>query len=223
MRYNEVFYLKDRLTRFLNTSDAYLNDHDLLTGLLLASGAGKRSTSLSNQLLEQHQTISNVLTASQEDLLRSGLSEPLIITLKLTHHLAQCHLHRVAPHRPVLRHAKCVFAYIQPKLRWLSVEHFRLLHLNAYNHLMFDELLEIGTAHSVNVDHKTVIERTLQIGTSGLIMVHNHPGGNPNPSRQDQEVTRDIVRLLAPFNVRMLDHVIVAGDTFTSMQQMGML
>ena len=113
--------------------------------------------------------------------------------------------------------------YLRERLRGLSEEHFRVLYLNRRNALLDDVLIAEGAVDSVRSPLRTIIKRALLVNASALIAAHNHPSGAAEPSESDRLLTKDLIAAARPLGLKMLDHVIVAGDAVFSFADSGLL
>lgn len=113
--------------------------------------------------------------------------------------------------------------YLRVELAVMPVEHFRVLYLDARNHLLKDEILSRGTVDQCQVHLRELIVRALDLHASNLILVHNHPSGDSAPSQQDIRLTRQIVEVAKNLGIAVHDHIVVARDGYTSMRAQGLI
>jgi len=125
--------------------------------------------------------------------------------------------------RPLLNSDARLVSYLRTLLSHQSIEHFRVLYLDASLHLIADELLGTGTVDQAPVYPREVIRRALDVGAKNLILVHNHPSGNPTPSQNDIASTRRIAASAAVFEIELLDHYVVGRGHVQSMKQLGLI
>jgi len=126
-------------------------------------------------------------------------------------------LERCAP-SPNLRRAKDVFAHLEPRLRGLQREVFVALLLDVQNRLQGEALVSIGTLTSSLVHPREVFRQAISQGAAAVIVAHNHPSGDPNPSSADREVTRRLIRAGQLIGIPLLDHVVVGRGRFVSLR-----
>lgn len=112
---------------------------------------------------------------------------------------------------------------VRARLGGLTKEEFWVILVDNQNRLIRFEQVSRGTVDQTAAYPREILELALRHHASGLILVHNHPGGSPNPSRQDQELTATVSRLSSELGLRLLDHLIVTGDDFTSFRSQGLL
>lgn len=116
-----------------------------------------------------------------------------------------------------------VARYLRLDLGYAPLETVRVLMLSALNRLLADETVARGSASIAPLSVRPIVHRALDLGAAGLILVHNHPSGSPEPSRQDIEVTRALVAACRPLDLSVHDHLIVARGGWTSLRTRGLL
>lgn len=125
--------------------------------------------------------------------------------------------------RPVLANWEALLGYVGVELGYEPVEQVRVLHLNTRNTLIVDDLVARGSIDQCPVFPREVVGRALQVGSAALILVHNHPGGDPCASAADIAVTRCLKQSLSVFGISLHDHLIVARARHYSMRTAGLL
>jgi DNA repair protein RadC len=125
--------------------------------------------------------------------------------------------------RPVLNNWQALMDYLNASLAREKVEQFRILFLDTRNHLLGDEAQSRGTVNHTPVYPREVAKRALELHASALIVVHNHPSGDPTPSREDIAMTNEISAVLQALGIVLHDHVIVGNGRHTSFRQEGLL
>jgi DNA repair protein RadC len=124
---------------------------------------------------------------------------------------------------PVLGDSEALLSYLAFDMARLPTERLRVLYLNAANRLLGDEVAVEGSVNAARVVPRTIMRRALDLGATALILVHNHPSGDPTPSRDDVEATRRIAAAGIALDVWVHDHIIVAGTSWTSFRALGLL
>lgn len=124
---------------------------------------------------------------------------------------------------PILGSSSAVLEYLRFSLASTTSEEFRTLFLNARNELLADETTSIGTVDAAPFYPREIIGRAIELGATSLIVAHNHPSGDPRPSREDMACTLALAKLCAGLDIALLDHVIVTRCTATSMRAAGLL
>jgi DNA repair protein RadC len=123
----------------------------------------------------------------------------------------------------VLAGWQALLDYLQADMAHIGIERVRVLHLNARNILIRDETIAEGSIDQAAVHVREVIRRAMELGSTALILVHNHPSGDPAPSRQDITLTRQIIEAGAHLGIGVHDHVIIGAKGHSSMRALGLI
>lgn len=217
---------RDRLrARLLRGGADALADYELLELLLFANDARKDMKPLAKSLLREFNgDLGAVLSASPDRLRQvSGLRDTGVAMLKAVS-AAALHLARTeASEQPVIGSWDKLLDYLRMTLAREPVECFHLLFLDRKNRLIADERQQRGTVDHTPVYPREVLKRALELGASALILVHNHPSGDPTPSRADIEMTREVAEAAGKLGIALHDHVIVARGGHTSFRAKGLI
>jgi DNA repair protein RadC len=179
---------------------------------------------LAKKLLEDFGGFERLLSASRERLARHPLVDGRIVhQLKLAEAVAIRLAKARIVEKPVLGGLDAVIAYCRTAMAHQTVEHFRVLFLDAQHRLVGDEEHGRGTVNHTPAYPREVARRALELNASGAILVHNHPSGDPTPSRQDIAVTRAMKAALATVSVVLHDHLIIGAARETSLAQEGLI
>ena len=130
---------------------------------------------------------------------------------------------REALQGPVLGDSRAVMDYLFAAMAHEPVEQLRVLYLNTRNCLLFDETVVEGSINIAPIYPREIVRRSLEVGATALILAHNHPSGDPRPSREDIRVTRLVAAAADALDIRLHDHVIVARSGWTSLRAAGYL
>ncbi len=125
--------------------------------------------------------------------------------------------------RPLLGSTSEVSAYMRVILAHSPREEMHVLYLDAANYLIRDERVASGTVDRVAIFPREIVRRSLELAASGLILVHNHPSGDPSPTVEDVRVTNRLADLCSGFDIRVHDHIIIARSGHASMRAMGLI
>lgn len=194
-------------------------EQDLLAGLL-ASSAGSVSASV---LLQSFPSIGHVITAEVAQLRALGLTGHDIALFRLVREIA-CRMARAeVRRRPVLSNWHSLIAYLQTAMAYEQIEQFRILFLDQKNNLIADEVQQRGTVNHTSVYPREVLKRALVLNASALIAVHNHPSGDPKPSRADIEMTRELKAAAKTLEVELHDHIVIGHGIHASFRSLGLL
>ena len=167
--------------------------------------------------------IGALLTADASALARAGLSEGAAGALKIAQASALRLLKAEVTNRPVLASWSALIDYLRADMAHLGIERVRILHLNSKNMLIADEVMSQGSVDEAAVYVREVIRRALELSATAIIIVHNHPSGDPAPSRQDIQLTREIAEAGRPLKIQVHDHVIVGAQGHVSLRAQGLL
>ena len=212
--------LRERL--FENGPDA-LQDYELLELLLFAAIPRRDVKPLAKQLLAEFKDLWSLLNAKPGRLLEFGLSEAAAATLLATGAVALRAHKSAALKGPLLNSWQRVVDYCRAVLAHETREQFRLLFLDRKNNLLAEEVHQRGTIDHTPVYPREVVKRALEVGAGALVLVHNHPSGDTQPSKDDIEMTRAIVEACRPLGIAIHDHIIVGRDSVTSFKSLGLL
>jgi DNA repair protein RadC len=201
-----------------------LLDHELIEYLLALAIPRRDTKSLAKLLIARFGSLGSVLTADWSTLAQvDGMGDTSIAALKVVQAAALRMLRNEVAERPILSSWQALLDYLRADMAFLSVERVRVLHLNSTNMLLRDDHMGDGSVDEAAIYTRQVARRVLEYGSSGIILVHNHPSGLPEPSRQDIVITKQIIDALRPLGVSVHDHVIIASEGHHSMRAMGLI
>ncbi|UEM23569.1 DNA repair protein RadC [Skermanella mucosa] len=217
---------RDRLrTRFLTAGADALQDYELLELLLFAALPRRDVKPLAKSLLRAFGGLWGVLNAPPEALRRQfpKLTDGTIAALTVVGAAALRMTRQEIMDKPVLSTWQRLLDYCQGTMANLPTEQFRLLFLDRKNVLIADEVQQRGTVDHTPVYPREVVKRALELGASAIILVHNHPSGDPTPSRADIEMTKEIARAAAALGMQIHDHLVIGKGKHSSFKAMGLL
>ncbi len=216
---------RDRVRRrFLNAGAEALADYELLELLLFYSVERVDVKPLAKALLREFGSIGGILAASREQLEKhEKLSERTTVHLKAIRETARRLAKEAFIDRPVVSSWNQLLDYCRVAMADEQTERFRILFLDRKNRIIRDEVQQTGTVDHTPLYPREVIKRTFELGASSLILVHNHPSGDPTPSPADIAVTRELSEIGAKLGITLHDHVIIAKGGFRSLKAMGLL
>ncbi len=215
---------RERLRKRFDEAGAdALPDYELLE-LLLCQALPRRDVKpLAKRLIERFGTIGGVLGAEKGALKEvAGVGDGVVHTLKLVEALGVRTLREPIIGRPVIATWQAVLDYCTARLGKEKTEHFRVLFLDNHNALIADEEQQHGTVDHVVLYPREVIKRALEHGASAVVM-HNHPSGNPSPSRADIELTKEVAKAGATLGVTVHDHLVIGRSRHVSFKEAGLL
>lgn len=216
---------RDRLRdRFREAGGAALADYELLELLLFRSIPRADTKSMAKALLKRFGSFAEVLGAP-EHLLREvdGIGEVAALDIKTIAAAAARMTKGEISQRPVLASWAQVIDYCRAAMAFEPREQFRILFLDKKNVLIADEVQQSGTVDHTPVYPREVMRRALELSATAIILVHNHPSGDPQPSRADIDMTRTIVETGKPLGITVHDHIIVGRNGHASLKGMQLM
>lgn len=208
--------------RFRDAGAAALSDYELLELVLFAAIPRRDVKPLAKQLLGEFGSFADVLAASAEKL-SEFLGENAIIQLKIVEAAALRLSRTRLLGKPALSSWSALLDYCSAAMARSETEEFRVLFLDRKNVLIADEVQSQGTVDHAPVYPREIIKRALALNASALILAHNHPSGDPTPSRADIEMTREIVEAARALRIAVHDHIVVGRGGTASFKALGLL
>jgi DNA repair protein RadC len=221
-------YLKDHRKRlrerFIRGGADAMPDYELLELVLFRAIPRRDVKPLARGLLEQFVDFNGVISAPVDQLqMVSGVGQTVIQELKIVEAAA----HRLAKSkvigRPAISSWDALLEYCQTTMSHRQTEEFRVFYLDRKNILISDELLGRGTVDHVPVYPREIVKRALHLNASALILVHNHPSGDPTPSQQDIAMTKHIQAAADALGISVHDHLVIGKSREISFQSEGLL
>ncbi|HVC57226.1 MAG TPA: DNA repair protein RadC [Stellaceae bacterium] len=209
--------------RLIDAGAESLPDYELLEVLLFVNDPRKDMKPLAKALIDRFGGFPEVLSADPDALRAAGLREPAVALLKSVREAALRLARGELRERELIGSWDRLIDYCTAHIAYGQVEEFHLLFLDRKNALIAHERQGRGTVDHTPVYTREVVKRALELGASALILVHNHPSGDPTPSKADIAVTRDIVKAAAPLGVTVHDHLIIGRGRHTSLRDMGLI
>ena len=210
--------------RFEKTGAEGMHDYELLELLLTFSIPRRDVKPVAKKLISSFGSLPGVLDADQKELEKlSGVGSMSASLIHLIKELYTTYLAENMKKQDALSSPQAVINFSRVKLSGLSNEAFMVIYLNVKNEVIDYALLQEGTLDNVAVYPRRIIETALSHHASGVILVHNHPSGNPMPSKEDKLLTKDIVDAALALDIRVLDHLIVGKQGYFSFMENGLL
>ncbi len=210
--------------RFLDGGAGAMPDYELMELVLFAAIPRRDVKPLAKELIETFGSFADVIAASRERLLEvDGVGEAVVAQLKIVEAAA----HRLAKTRvtgkPALSSWTALVDYCAAVMARNPGEQFRVLFLDRKNVLIADEVQGLGTVDHTPVYPREIVKRALELSASAVILVHNHPSGDPTPSRADIEMTREIAGAARALRIAVHDHLVVSRGGTVSFKALGLL
>ena len=216
---------RDRLRqRFREAGADALHEYELLEMILFRAIPRRDTKPLAKALIERFGSFAEVIAAPEPLLLEfDGLGPSVVTELKLIHAAATKFTSGQVKDRPILSSWNAVLDHCRTAMAFNEVEQFRVLFLDKKNALIADEVQQTGTVDHTPVYIREVIKRALELSATAIVMVHNHPSGDPTPSRADIEMTKQVEEAAEPLGIAIHDHIIMARNGHTSFRGLGLL
>lgn len=212
---------RDRLKeRFRSSGADALADYEILEMLLYFVNARGDTKPIAKDLLNRFKNLMSILEADEKRLQEiENVGAQASLLIKVVQALLQkANLQKIIK-KPVFLYWEEVLQYLQHAQAYSMNEHLRLLFVNARNELMHEELHQWGTINQVPIYPREIVKRALELGASGIILVHNHPCGEAKPSKEDKDLTKMVKQAGELMNINVLDHVIVSKNKIYSFRK----
>jgi DNA repair protein RadC len=205
--------------RFHGTGGENLRDYELLELILFQAIPRVDTKPIAKALLQKFGSFGEVLAAPTARLTEvNGVGEKAAHHIKVVYAAAQRFLKEPVKQRPLLDSWSSVIDYCRGAMGFEAVEQFRILFLDKRNTLIADEVQQSGTVDHTPVYPREVVKRALELSATALILVHNHPSGDPTPSRADIQMTKSVIDIAKPLGITVHDHIIVGRQGHASLK-----
>lgn len=210
--------------RFRNAGVAGVQDYELMEMILFRAIPRRDVKPLAKDIIESFGGFAEALSAPVERLQEiKGVSEAVATEMKIVQAAAIKLSQARVLKRPVISSWDSLLAYCRAAMADEKTELFRILFLDKKNILIADEVQQRGTVDHTPVYPREVVKRALELGASAIILVHNHPSGDPTPSKADIEMTKQIVTAAGALNIRVHDHLVIGHKHTASFKSLGLL
>ncbi|WP_292037916.1 MULTISPECIES: RadC family protein [unclassified Brevundimonas] len=225
---------RERLRERARTAGLHhLPDYELLELFLFRNQPQGDVKPIAKALLTRFGSLAAVLAASVEDLMTvrsedsrgrsKGVGAETALDLAALHEVSRRVAKEEANKRTVISSWTALLAYVRLSLQHEPREQFRVLYLDKKNQLILDEIQNRGTVDHAPVYPREVVRRALELSASAMIIVHNHPSGDPTPSRADIDMTRQVIEAARSLSLQVHDHLIVGREGVASFKQLGLM
>ncbi len=210
--------------RFRAAGSDAISDYELLELVLFRALVRRDVKPLAKSLIARFGSFGEVISAPWPLLAEiDGLGDAAITEFKVVEAAARRLARGEVRRRQVLSSWTAVLDYCRTAMAFADKEQFRILFLDKRNQLIADEVQQTGTVDHAPVYPREVVKRALELSATAIILVHNHPSGDPTPSRADIDMTRQIAEVAKPLGVAVHDHIIVGRDGHASLRGMGVI
>jgi DNA repair protein RadC len=216
---------RDRLrSRFQEAGAEALPDYEMLELVLFRSIPRRDVKALAKTLIQRFGSFAEVVGAPIDRLREvDGVGDSVAVDLKIVEAAARRLAKGAVTRRPLLSSWSAVIDYCRTAMAFAEKESFRILFLDKRNALIADEVQQTGTVDHTPVYPREVVKRALELSATAVILVHNHPSGDPSPSRADIEMTKTIIDISAPLGITVHDHIIIGRDGHASLKGMQLI
>jgi len=214
----EGFAKRDPLmARLLDIGPHVISDEELLE-LLIEVGDGKgEPRDMTRELLDQFGSLGAIFAADKERLGKLAyVTDRVVARLKAVQLALERTLHQSIKENPIIGSWTALTDFLKVTLRHKTTEHLLVLYLDRKNRLIRGEMQQQGTVDHTPLYPREIVKRALELAASAIILVHNHPSGDPTPSKADIDMTKQVIRALDSVDITVHDHVIVGRNDFLS-------
>ena len=216
-------YRQQRRERALRGGLEILGDNEVLELLLFHAVDRIDSAALAARLLERFGTLGDILAAEPAQLDEFEIDQPALVLFRAIRETGRRLVERKVKDMPVLTNWQQLIDYCHTALAHEKTEQFRILFLDRKNVLIADELQQRGTIDHTPVYPREVVKRALAYNATALILVHNHPSGDPKPSREDIDMTREVKAAASVLGIAIHDHLVIGRKGHASFRSLGLL
>jgi DNA repair protein RadC len=210
--------------RFLGAGGDALPDYELLELILFSARPRGDVKPLAKRLLKQFGSFDKVIFADEHALKQvDEVGEAVIAALKSIRVSAQRLVKSEITDMPIIQSWSALMDYVKLAMGKNKIEEFRVLFLNHRHAMIADEVMQRGTVNHTPVYPREVVKRALELGAAAVILLHNHPSGDPTPSKADIDITQQIIEATATIGVTVHDHVIVTEAGHYSFKSFGLI
>ncbi len=209
--------------RFIELGFEGFGDQEILELLLSLALPYRESQRLAEECLKEFKDLSGVFGAPPRELERVGVTPTCMFYIKLLRELPAQILKKKIIEQPFYESSKDVFDYLYYSMRDLEEEVFKVIYLNSRNQIIDTFDLFKGTLRSIVVQPQAIVANAIKHGSAAVIFAHNHPAGDPVPSRSDERLTRDLVFVGEIIQIKVLDHIIIGGNKYFSFADAGLI
>ena len=210
--------------RFRDAGAEAVSDYELLELLLFRTIPQKDVKPLAKELIAKFGSFAEVLAAPRQRLEEiKGIKEATSTDLKIVHAAAGLMTRGAVKKRPALSSWNAVLDYCRTTMAFEDKERFRIIFLDKRNQVIADEIQQTGTVDHTPVYPREVVKRALELSATAIILVHNHPSGDPTPSRADIQMTQSIIDIAQPLGIAVHDHIVVGKEGHASFKSLRLI
>ncbi|MBO8158789.1 MAG: DNA repair protein RadC [Thermosyntropha sp.] len=209
--------------KMLAKGEASLSEAELLAIILGMGTKNLNALSLAQNLLVKYRGLRNLRDASLNELISErGVGPAKAVAIKAALELGR-RMSLAVQERQLVKSPEDVKNIVMEDMRYFDREHFRVLYLDRKNGVIFMEDVSIGSLSTAIVHPREVFKNAVKLSAASVILVHNHPSGNPSPSNEDIEITRQMVNAGKILGIEVLDHIIIGENRYCSLKAEGLI
>ena len=210
--------------RFIKSGLKGFHDYEVIELLLTLGSPRKDCKQPAKEAIKRFKTLRGALEAHPEELQKiDGIGPHNAFGIKLVQEVAREFLKEKIIDKPVYQSSQEIFDYLYHSMRDLKKEVFKVIYLNSQNQIIEVAALFEGTVDGSFIPPREVMESAIKYNSACLVFVHNHPSGDPEPSKYDKDVTRDLVYAASIMRIRVLDHIIIGNNRYFSFAGEGLI
>ena len=209
--------------RFIRSGFDGFTDQETIELLLSLVLPHRECRKQAKECIDHFKNLRGFLMASRQELEQAGITPPCMFCIKLLRELPTEVLKQKIIEQPVYKSSKEVFDYLYYSMRDLEKEVFKVIYLNNRNQIIDTADLFEGTLDSIPICPREIVESAINHRATALIFAHNHPAGDPTPSKHDKQLTRDLVFVGSILQIKVLDHIIIGDSRYFSFADQGMI
>ena len=210
--------------KFLRSGLEGFSDRQVIELLLLCPDLPSvESKKRAREVIKKFKTVRQLVAASSEELRQVGVTPCGILHIGFVREIATEVLKQKIIEQPFYKSSQEVFDYLYYSMRDLKKEVFKVIYLNSQNQIIETTDLFEGTLDSIPIRPREIVESAIQHNAAALVFAHNHPAGDPTPSKSDKQLTRDMVFAGNVVQIRVLDHIIIGENSYFSFADDGLI
>jgi len=214
--FDDITGRKRRQERFIKLGLEALDDGEVIEMLLSTCLPGEQCRALADECIKRFNDLRGFLTAPAGELQQMGISRQCLLNIELMQKIPPKLLKEKMIGRVVSKSPKEIFDYLYYSMRDLKKEIFKVIYLNSRNEIIDTAGLFQGTLESIPIHPREIVESAIKYEAAAMIFAHNHPSGDPTPTKSDKQLTRDLVFIGNIVQIRVLDHIIIGENKYFS-------
>jgi len=215
--------LKPVQQKFIRSGLESLSDQECIELLLGLCLSHRQCRQKAEECIERFGNLRRFVSASSEELQQVGISLPCVFCIKLLRELPVAVLKQNIIEKPVYKSSKEVFDYLYYSMRDLKKEVFKVIYLNRRSQIIDTVDLFEGTLEDIPIRPREIVESAIKYNAAAQIFIHNHPSGDPTPSKSDKQLTRDLVFVGHILQIKVSDHIIIGENRYFSFADQGII